>query len=329
MTTLANIRTKVRRLTGRPSPQQITDAQIDDYINTFYLYDMPEHLRLFSQETVFEFMTTSNVDQYDLRTLTTWTGVSDQPIADVFINLKPPAYVAGYQCFWSQSREQFFRNYPALAEIKSTVEGDGTPGPYAITFANTPLIQTMVTVGAIDDTGATVNCIDVPTDRTTGTWSVINSSNTQVGSIDYINGTATITFSNNIPSGNTITFTAVPYVASRPQAMLYYNDILTLRPIPDAEYLVQINAFKRPTQLIASGESPELKQWWQYLAYGAAKKIFEDSQDPESLATLAPGYKEQENLVLRRTIVERTNQRTATIYTEMTGYPYGNFNGRF
>ena len=68
MSTLADIRVKVRRLTGRPSPQQITDAQIDTYINTFYQYDFPEHLRVFSNETTFTFMTTPNVDTYDMRT---------------------------------------------------------------------------------------------------------------------------------------------------------------------------------------------------------------------------------------------------------------------
>lgn len=329
MTTLADIRTKVRRLTGRPSPQQITDSQIDDYVNTFYLYDMPQTLRLFSQETTFEFMTTQNVDQYDMRELQVWTGISNEAVADVYINVKPPAYIAGYQSFWSQDREQFFRTYPALAKISMTVEGDGTPGAYTITFPNIPVLQYQVTVGAIDTTGTTVNCIDVPTDRTTGTWQIINTNTTQSGSIDYINGIATVTFSNNIPSGNVITFTAVPYQPSRPQALLFYDNIITLRPVPDAEYLVQMNAYKRPTQLISSGESPELKQWWQYLSYGASKKIFEDSQDPEGVNSLTAGFKEQERLVLRRTIVERTNQRTATIYTEMTAFPFGNFNNRF
>ena len=72
-----------------------------------------------------------------------------------------------------------------------------------------------------------------------------------------------------------------------------------------------------------------LKQWWQYLAYGAAKKVFEDSQDPEGKHAIMEEFKEQERLVLRRTIVQRTAQRTATIYTEMVGFPYGNFNNRF
>lgn len=329
MSTLANIRTKVRRLTGRPSPQQISDSQIDEYVNTFYLYDMPDTLRLFSQETVFEFMTTPNIAQYDMRTLTYWTGIANVPAADVFVDIKPPIFIAGYQSFWSQDREQFFRTYPALAQISTSIVGNGTVGPYTLTFANTPILQNLVTVGAIDSTGANINAIDVPTDRTTGTWQSINTNVAQTGSINYLTGAVSLTFVNNIPAGNDVTFTAVPYQPSRPQAMLFYDDVITLRPVPDKQYLVQVNAFKRPTELISSGEFPELRQWWQYLAYGAAKKIFEDSQDPEGIKILMPELKNQENQVLRRTIVEITNQRTATIYTEMTAFPYGNFNNRF
>jgi hypothetical protein len=328
VSTLANIRTKVRRLTGRPSPQQITDAQIDDYINTFYIYDMPETLRLFSQKTVFEFMTEANVAEYDLRTMQVWTGASNQPAVDVYISLSPPGYIAGYQSFWSQDREQFLRTYPALAQIKSSIEGNGTPGPYTITFANTPVLQYQVTVGAIDDTDSVINLVDNPTNRTNGTWLIINSNVGVTGSINYLTGQLSVTFPNNIPAGNQITFTGVPYEPSRPQAILFYDNIITLRPVPDASYLVTTNAYRRPTILIDSGDFPELKQWWQYLAFGASKKIFEDSQDAEGMNSILPGLKEQERLVLRRTIIERTNQRSATIYTEMTGYPYGNFNNR-
>ena len=324
MSTLADIRTKVRRLTGRPSPQQITNAEIDEYVNTFYLYDMPETLRLFSQESVFEFMTEANVDRYDMNTMQVWTGVSNQPAVDVYITVKPPIYVAGYQSSWSQDRQQFFGQYPPLAQITSTVVGDGTPGPYAVTFANTPIQQNKVTVGAIDNTDVAANLIDVPTDRTNGTWEIINTNTSATGSINYITGAVTATFANNIPSGNVVTFSAVPYTASRPLSALFYDNVITLRPIPDASYLVTMEAYRRPTSLVDSTDFPELKQWWQYLAYGAAKKVFEDSQDSDGINAILSALKEQERLVLRRTIVQRTNQRTSTIYTEMTSFGYGN-----
>jgi hypothetical protein len=329
MTDLASIRTKVRRLTGRPSSQQITDTQIDDYVNTFYQYDLPEHLRLFSLRTTFEFMTIANVDTYDLRTMNITIGGVSDTAANVYYNLSPPAYVAGYQSFHSQNREEFFRIYPPLASFITTVSGDGTPGPYTFTFPNTPFLQNSVSVGAIDDTGATVQLVDDPQDRTTGNWKIINTETAGVGSINYITGAGTVTFTNNIPSGNSISLASTPYTPSRPQGIMFYDNVLTLRPVPDQPYKVNLEAYITPTALLSSGANPELKQWWQYLAYGAAKKIFEDTQDPESLNVLMPGFKEQEQLVLRRTIVQQTNERTATIYTEQSQFPYNNLNFRF
>ena len=337
--TLATIRTKVRRLTGRPSPQQITDAQIDDYVNTFYQYDLPEHLRVFSNTGTFTFMTQANVDTYSMLSTTPATPAFNELIVefdgsshaavDVYYNLQQPAYIAGYQSFYSQSREQFFRTYPELGDITTSITGDGTTGPYTFTLTNIPVLQKSVTVGVIDSTGATVQVEDSAQNRTTGNWVEINTTTAVTGSINYVTGVGTITFTNSIPSGNEITLISSPYAANRPQAVLFYDNAITLRPVPDKPYPVELNAFLTPSALLAATDDPILKQWWQYLAFGASKKIFEDSQDPEGVDQIMKGLKEQETLVLSRHIVQQTNERTATIYTEMTGYPYGNFNNRF
>lgn len=291
MTTLVDIRTKVRRLTGRPSSNQITDAQIDSYINTFYLYDFPEHLKTFSLHTNFRFMTEANVDVYDLNTLNVVLGSQTLPAADVYYQLQPPIYVAGYQSFWSQDNQQFYLQYPKLAQIETTLEGNGGSGPYTFTFPNVPILQNSVTVGVIDSTGATIQLVDNPTNRTTGAWQVINTTTAVTGSINYVSGAGTVTFNNTIPSGNEITVTAVPYEANRPQAALYYDNKITVRPVPDKPYLVEMNVYILPTQLVNTSDTPELRQWFQYLAYGAAKKIFEDSQDPEGVNVIMPEYK--------------------------------------
>lgn len=337
--TLSAIRTKVRRLTGRPSPQQITDSQIDDYVNTFYQYDFPEHLRVFSNNGTFEFLTIPNVDQYSMLSSTPATPTFNELIVDfdgspaqaqdLYYNLQPPVYINGYQSFYSQSREQFYRVYPALGDLNTTLTGDGTPGPYTITLSNVPILQNSITVGVIDDTDSAIRVIDNPQNRSAGTWLLSNSSTPTPGTVNYLTGVISITFSNNIPSGNEITFTFTPYQPNRPQAVLFYDNIITLRPVPDNVYPVQFNAFLTPSALMSSTQNPLIKQWWQYLAYGAAKKIFEDSQDPEGVTQIMGGFKEQENLVLHRHIVQQTNERTATIYTEMTAFPYGNFNNRF
>lgn len=329
MTTLADIRTKVRRLTGRPTAQDITNDQIDEYINTFYLYDFPEELRLFHLNTVFTFATEPNVDRYPMANIAVTTAGGADTAINVYYNLSPPAYVAGYETSFSQSLEQFFTTYPKLAQVNETVQGDGTTGPYTLTFANTPVLQNELTIGAIDNTNTLIAVQDVPTNASVGTLAEMNTGTAVVGSINYLTGAVSVTFANAIPTGNDITFSTVPYAAGRPQALLYYNDVITLRPVPDASYRVEIKAFTQPTQLINDAESPELKQWWQYLAYGAAKKIFQDSGDGDGEQAIMPELMNQEMLALRRSIVQQTPERTATIYTSFNGYPYGNYNNRF
>lgn len=341
MSTLANIRTKVRRLTGRPSEQQITNTQIDEYVNTFYQYDFPEHLRVFSNETTFTFMTIANVDQYNMLAANPASPAFNELVvaysggtvsaANAYYNIKPPVYIEGYQSWYSQNREQFFRTYPMLGdELATTVTGNGGTG-YTFTLDSVPVFQNEVYVGAVDSTGATIKVQDVPTNATTGTWQEILTGTAVTGSINYITGAGSITFANTIPSGNEITVIFTPYQPNRPQAVLFYDNVITLRPVPDKPYPVQLNAFLLPTAFdsdVPTGE-PVLNQWWQYLSYGAAKKIFEDAQDMEGVAQIMPGLKEQENLVLHRHIVQQTNERTATIFTEMVSFPYSNFNNRF
>ena len=80
---------------------------------------------------------------------------------------------------------------------------------------------------------------------------------------------------------------------------------------------------KRPSELLNGAQMPELSEWWQYIAYGAARKVLQDRMDMDTLAMIEPEYKKQESLVLRRTIVQQTTQRTSTIYTEQTAGAYG------
>jgi hypothetical protein len=109
--------------------------------------------------------------------------------------------------------------------------------------------------------------------------------------------------------------------------MLYYDEKFTLRPVPDDAYQVQVDAYIRPTELLASNQSPDLEQWWQYIAYGAAKKILEDRMDMDTVAQILPEFKQQERLVLRKTIVTQTKERVATLYTDQADTLGRGYNG--
>jgi hypothetical protein len=110
--------------------------------------------------------------------------------------------------------------------------------------------------------------------------------------------------------------------------VVFFQDQFILYPVPDQAYTVSFETYKYPTALASAlNPSPQLQEWWQLLAYGAADKIFADNADFENLEKFRPLLQEQMNLCLRRTIVQQTSERVSTIYTEQSAfpqYPFGN-----
>lgn len=350
---LTTIRNKVRMITGRPSPSQITNSEIDDYINTFYRFDLPAHLRLENLRVNYEFTTIPNIAVYNF------------PINSYITNM-PPVYIAGYRSFMTQSRENFFRVNPELNLLQqSLATGNGSNGPYTGTLNQTPVMPGFKPnpPGAYSDSAVSGNDIAAGSLK----WNVLISASgssigitsgiapalsliddgqgnlfdpadtstnpsTKKGTVNYITGAVSITnFSDIVPEGNAINAQYIPYVASRPQSVVFFEDQFILYPVPDQAYTVSFEVYKYPTTLASDGSDPQLQEWWQLLAYGAADKIFADNADLENLQKFRPLLKEQMELILRRTLVQQTSERTATIYTEqvngMGQFPFGNLFG--
>lgn len=342
--TLNAIRTKVRRLTRSLSEAQLTTAQLDEYINTFVLYDFPEHLRLFNLRKQFTFFTEPYIDTYES---------SDDPTSPLYqftqryITVHPPIYIAGFGALFLESREQFFSIYPMLNSIASIgVAGDGVTTTFSGVVnsqqANTSgingqticLLRNNVLFDSIDTSGNALTLIDYPVSATIGALGLPGVPQTlpsPYGQINYITGAYTLNFPTAPAAGQVINSQTVPQNPSLPQSLLFFDGKFTLRPVPDQSYRVNMEVYVRPTELLSSGQSPELQEWWQFIAFSVAKKVFEDRMDYESINMLMPSLKEQEVLILRRTIVQQTSQRTATIYTQDTGtagaYGPGFFSG--
>jgi len=355
--TLGDIITKVRLITKSPSPNMISDDQIVQYINTWYLYDMPQELRLKNCLSNYSFATIPMQETYKLPT-------------DTIITIEPPVYINGYQSLFTQSQDNFYMLYPRLGISFTGPSGTSITGPYTFTLqlpGGIPpggVLQGNTVVSAIDNaTGLGIATgTDTPTNTTTGTFQ--GNGMAAASTINYTTGVITLNFANILPTTATIHVQFVPYVPSRPVAMLFYADVIHLRPIPDAAYLVNIQAYINPIAAItgalynppigqtytpalgagpndtvlssppnpyttlganpiargfvSSTDTPQLKQWWQLAAWGAALKLLEDRGDWDTVERLYPFYDKQMRLVLRRTIVEQNNERTATIYTEQT-----------
>jgi len=326
--TLVAVRTLVRRLTRSPSTAQASDSYIDEKVNTFIQYDFPESLRLFSLRETFSFYTQPNIDTYE-----TTTSVSTDPLYNFknkYITVHTPIYIEGYESFFSLDRTSFYRIYPIVSQEQQINQtGDGVTVLFTGTLPNIPVLPDNVLFSAIDANNNAMTYIDDFQTSILGNLILPNDPATIVGTIDYVSGAYSITFPNPPAMGQNITCETFSYQASRPNALLYFDDKFVVRPVPDKAYKVQMEVYRRPTELLSAGTSPELEQWWQYISYGAAIKVFQERMDLESVQLITPEFKRQENFVLRRTIVQQTEQRTATIYTDTTAGAYGNgwFNG--
>jgi hypothetical protein len=343
--TLTAIQTKVRRLTRSPSVNQLSDGDLNQYINTFITYDFPEHLRLFNLRTTFTFYTQPYVDAYP----TNLSPISDEEIIyplqnfdNLYLTIHPPIYIAGYQGLYLESREQFFGIYPKLNFINSIgVTGDGMTTSFsgvintqqATTQAGlqqtTVILQNQVLFSSIDSNFNGLGLIDYPLYPTYQQPNMgclglpgqppENLEAFEYGFINYVTGEFTINFPVAPGAGEQINYQVVPVQPALPQTMCYYDSTILLRPVPDQVYRVQMEVYARPTYLLETNQSPQLEEWWQYIAYGAAKKVLEDRMDMDTVQLIMPEFKKQENLILRRTIVEMTSQRASTIYTQDNG----------
>jgi len=362
--TLDVIQTKVRRITRTPSSAQLSDEELNNYINTFVQYDFPEQLRTFNLCRPFSFFCNPYQDQYNTDTLS-FAGNTTNPLynfQNLYLSIKSPVYIAGFQSFFSQSREQFFGIYPIVNNILSTgFAGDGlttnfsgvvntqqVPFPTPANFnQKIVLLQNNVLFSSIDSFNMGLALTDVPvidpaTGQSTGIGNLYdpNSSAYELAlavpptvvlpnnTINYVTGVYNITFTTAPGANKPIFSQTVPQTAALPQALLFYNNQFTIRPVPDQPYRINFEVYQRPAALLATGQSPELEEYWQYIAYGAAKKIFEDRMDLDSVQLIMPEFKTQERLCLRRNLVQYATQRTATIYTEQVGQMNG-YNGYY
>ena len=324
LSTLDRIRIKVRRLTASPSQSQLVDAEIDNNVNTFYLFDVPESIRVMNLREEFDFYTDPNVDVYPFP-------------RNSFFNIYQPIYIAGYQSFYTQSREQFFRIYPQLEFDEDVGTGDGMTAEFSFTLNNTPVLRgytyvpdvtifSRVFASFTDANGDSV----IARDDGAGGFIRNDTGAAIAGTINYVTGVVTgLVFPSAPPANTIVNAQYVSYQASRPEAMLFYADTFFLRPTPDKAYKVTMEVLRQPTIMLQDVDNPQLEEWWQYLAYGAAKKILEDRQDMTSLANIMPEFKHQQLLALSRTSDQLAQERSATIFTEQVQFPYGNFFNRF
>ncbi len=345
--TLQDIITKVRKLTGSGNDFQLTDAMIIDYINSFYLYDLPAQFRSLKLKDRYTFNTFRGIDIYPFD-------------SEHYTTIEMPCYCMkriiplyqqpwGNEGFWGSSSNWQFQ--------ENITQGDGTAGPYLGTLQNTPVVRSVnnnpmvstplssnlpfpignpvtfpqanisrvqnILITANISLGQTLNVTD------DGAGNLIGDG---IGTINYETGAIALTFDSAVPGGQDIQVMYSPTVMSVPLSILFFQNQFTLRPIPDQGYTIELVAYRQPSQALLGSEDPnnpdlsgvpELKEWWELLAAGAAKKVFEDRYDSDGIMLMDKMLFDRYAVAEARTYAQLGKQRIGTIYADQMNNGYG------
>lgn len=147
---------------------------------------------------------------------------------------------------------------------------------------------------------------------------------TTLNTINYNTGIATVTFPQAIPAGFNINAQCLFFQPGLPRAILFYNNVLTIRPPPDISYNIKMSTYLTPAAFLSTGQAIPFGYMAEYLSRGAARKILADTGDIEQFMFYEPLFKEQETLVWKRSQRQFTASRTATIFSDLQGQT--NFN---
>lgn len=162
------------------------------------------------------------------------------------------------------------------------------------------------------------------------TGSVDPSWATSVNTVNYTTGLINVTFNVAIAAGAPINVQFYYYQPGIPRAVLFYNNILTLRPPPNTSYLLELDAYLSPAAFLNTSQSIPFAYMSEYIARGAARKILSDTGDIEQFQFYEPLFREQEILVWKRSQRQFTSTPAYNLfnsYNVQTRSNYGSNGG--
>lgn len=275
--TYADIDQKVRNLTGSPSTDQIDATTMSNYINNYYVYTMPFELKEQIQLEFLDFKITPGVNVYDFST-----------VGGLFLTDQPGAYADGFPLIFYQDPDIFYQDFPQQYATDNVGTGNGVTITFTGGAQNPPII-----IGTFFITDGTQVLQDNGLGVLTGNG---------VGTINYITGAFTATFTNPPPASATVYCKYEGYQPNRPQGVLFFNNQFTFMPVPDQVYQIRMQGYIKPLQLTLTTDTPTLQEWGQLIAYGAALDIFSDRGDLDNYNRYYPILKRYENVALARTV---------------------------
>lgn len=208
------------------------------------------------------------------------------------------------------------------------------PGVY-LTYLNANGSNTVITdSGQFLDRSAAGNSTDgdlygllmQPGNPPNGDQALSGGYSVTVNTINYNTGVVNVTFPTPPLAGSSINAQCSFYQPGLPRQILFYNNTLSIRPPPNTQYLIELNAYLTPAAMLSTSTALPFAYMAEYIARGAARKILSDTGDWEQFQAYEPLFIEQERLVWKRSQRIFTSTRTHTIFANQEGNGGAGFN---
>ena len=338
---LQDIIEKVREVSASGNSLQVTDTKIIKYINSYYLFDFPDDLRILKLKDVYTFNTVQGVDTYPFN-------------FDGWSTIEAPAYCGKVQITLFQDKSSFYSYNFNTQQLETFDFGDGTTGPYSGTTQASPLIKSInnnpITDTQLSNTSvfpagypptfaesniSRIQNILISANTATSSLHVTDDGAGNLigdciagGTIDYQTGAiAALTFTSIVPSGNDINIQYTQAVLGQPLNMLFFQEQFVLRPVPDQAYTIEVTAYREPSKALLGTTSsttpnlngrPEQFDWWELIAFGVAKKLYQDRLDMDGVQMMEAFLQEKISEARTRTYGQLGKRQAITMFRDET-----------
>lgn len=213
----------------------------------------------------------------------------------------------------------FYNDAPYNTYRRSATASVGNGGSdYTFTLDSKPVLRGYKTLdghiaskvffSTLDSTGSYAQCGD------DGAGNLIGD--TVNGTINYITGDVTLNFTNTVPQGNEISSRHVSYTPGYPARALFRGEgnLLEFRTVPNSAFIIEVEAYLKPTTLIDSMDELQYNWLVDYIALGSARRIFNMLVNDEMLRRTDERYKYYKALINNRTARQQSVRDIKTIY---------------
>ena len=346
---LQDILEKAREVGAAGNNSQVTDVKLIKMLNSFYLNDLPDDMRILKLKDVYTFNTIRGIDTYPFD-------------FDQWSTIGAPVTCAKGSIILYQDSQAFYAYNFNVQKNFQFAQCNKTAGPYVgqvpglpndtvilRSYNNNPMANTLETASGVFPSNyppnfnsptplqpniSRVQNILITANTSNGTCNVTDDGNGNLigaciagGTINYVTGAISdLTFTSVIPGGNNINIQYTSVTLGMPYTILFNQQQFVLRPVPDMGYTIEVTAYRLPSLALLGTTNittpnlygrPEQMDWWELLSFGIAKKLYQNRLDMDGVAMMQAFIDEKIQQARTRTYGQLGTRQCKTIFRQV------------